>query len=507
MFDSNTNISNELENKIISKIDTKPPQCFKKFNQYYLEKEFKIDLNIIKNIKNIVIKNKIFTNALNFNKKNELMNDYNSGVDIIELSKKYDLPPLFLLNMIFKKKYDKNIIFIIKNLKLLDDKDWKLFSKAKLNDVFTIEDNKINNKMLIYKEYIKYYLYKNNIKFIENEYWFELENYVYKNKNIKWILYTDDYGSCLKKEYEITLNEQLKEINIKYKNSNGLILFSNNYCDKLKIKNADLIYLKINDDFTENNNIIYKETSKNGDFYKMSIESMTDKVSQHYYYSYYPLFLNQYRNIIKNNKKYKYAMLEIGVDKYRSINLWKKYFPESFIYGIDIDIQDEGKNYKIIKCDQSNTNELENVSDIILKDNRNIFFIIDDGSHYPEHQIKTFNLFFDKLLCYGGTYIIEDIETSYWTKNDIYGYKTRYGYNKSDSLIEVFKNLIDIVNSEFLTDENKNIINKKLKNFINNNVINLISGIFFGQNNLIITKKTLNDLAINKRKYRFEENL
>jgi hypothetical protein len=50
------------------------------------------------------------------------------------------------------------------------------------------------------------------------------------------------------------------------------------------------------------------------------------------------------------------------------------------------------------------------------------------------------------VIVEGGTYIIEDIETSYWTKGGLYGYETRYGYHHQNSLIEVFKDLLDDIN-------------------------------------------------------------
>jgi hypothetical protein len=73
--------------------------------------------------------------------------------------------------------------------------------------------------------------------------------------------------------------------------------------------------------------------------------------------------------------------------------------------------------------------------------------------------------------------------------------------------VEIFKNIADDVNSEFLNETNKLAHNKNLNMFINEHTRELISGIFFGQNNIIILKKTFDELSINKRKYRFESNL
>ena len=47
--------------------------------------------------------------------------------------------------------------------------------------------------------------------------------------------------------------------------------------------------------------------------------------------------------------------------------------------------------------------------------------VIDDGSHYPPHQLVSFEALWGSVAP-GGLYFIEDIETSYWRKNTmLYG--------------------------------------------------------------------------------------
>ena len=71
-----------------------------------------------------------------------------------------------------------------------------------------------------------------------------------------------------------------------------------------------------------------------------------------------------------------------------------------------------------IKAIQSNVKQLQLLSNKIGK----AFAVIDDGSHIPEHQLLTFNCFFDIVLQPGGIYILEDIEVSYWRRGSLYGY-------------------------------------------------------------------------------------
>ena len=219
----------------------------------------------------------------------------------------------------------------------------------------------------------------------------------------------------------------------------------------------------------------------------------TDKISHHGYHRFYPKFLNHLRE--KEG-----SLLEIGINMMCSLKLWLDYFPNFNIYGIDIDLSYKHDRGEVFKCDQSNLNDVIS----ILKD-INFLFIIDDGSHVPEHQLSCFNYLFDEKLLDGGVYIIEDIETSYWKTGDIYGYKTDYGYQNKKSCIEIFKNILDSINNEFLSNDDKNILDN-LTN-ISSSTRSKISTITFGHNCIIITKKTKEDYLYDNREYRFKEKI
>jgi hypothetical protein len=74
-------------------------------------------------------------------------------------------------------------------------------------------------------------------------------------------------------------------------------------------------------------------------------------------------------------------------------------------------------------------------------------FIIDDGSHLNAHQIETFGILWPHLKD-GGTYIVEDVQTSYWPSYGG-GPLGTPGYGKS--CMQWFKERVDSVNlSEFL---------------------------------------------------------
>lgn len=215
--------------------------------------------------------------------------------------------------------------------------------------------------------------------------------------------------------------------------------------------------------------------------FELGTKYETDKVYHHEYHDIYDFFLHKFYNSSG-------AMLEIGIHKGNSLNMWLELFPNAHIYGMDINISDTCERYSIIKGDQSNPEDLNNVHSIIS--NKDIFFINDDGSHIPEHQLLTFNTLFPTLQ-EGGVYIIEDIETSYWTTNGLYGYETRYGYKHPNSIIEIFKEVADSVNAEFVGHRPNRVMHH-----------NMIGSITFSRNCIIIVKQTRPT-----RPYRFSHNI
>ena len=238
---------------------------------------------------------------------------------------------------------------------------------------------------------------------------------------------------------------------------------------------------------------------QHADFAKIGRHQGTDKVTHHGYHRFYPRFIEHYRSMEGG------GMLEIGIDQQKSLQTWLGYFPNAFIYGLDIGVAASGPRHKIFRADQSNINELQNISKNEIS--HPIFFIIDDGSHIPEHQVLSFDYLFSNVLLPGGTYIIEDIETSYWTKNGLYGYRTNYGYHHTKSVIEVFKDLLDDINREFLNEQAKSSQDRRLGSDLSVKTRSAVSSITFGQNCIIIVKKTEEEDMYTNRKYRFAKNL
>ena len=141
-------------------------------------------------------------------------------------------------------------------------------------------------------------------------------------------------------------------------------------------------------------------------------------------------------------------MLEIGVDNKDSLWMWLDYFENVFVYGIEYGAEiheTTDKRYKVFIADQSNHSQCVR---IISELSHLLFLVIDDGSHLPVDQLSTFEQFFDVLIP-GGTYIIEDIETSYWANRNCYpAFKYNYGYHQPHSVVEVMKQVADEVSRD-----------------------------------------------------------
>lgn len=127
-------------------------------------------------------------------------------------------------------------------------------------------------------------------------------------------------------------------------------------------------------------------------------------------------------------------ILEIGVQGGGSLATWKKYFKDPQVTGVDIDPackQFEANGVNIRIGSQDDKGFLLSVE----KEFGPFDIIIDDGGHTMHQQILTFETLYP-LLKEEGIFVIEDIQTSYWSE---FG----GGYGRGGTAIEMIKNLID----------------------------------------------------------------
>lgn len=171
-----------------------------------------------------------------------------------------------------------------------------------------------------------------------------------------------------------------------------------------------------------------------------------------HYFEAYDRFFSKYRG--KD-----VTILEIGVFKGGSLQMWKDYFKTSDnkvkIYGIDIDpgcraFEEDG--IKIFIGSQEDREFLYRIREEIGK----VDILIDDGGHTMNQQIVTFEELFD-LVDDNGIYLCEDTHTSYMK---YYG-----GEYRGNTFIEYTKSLIDGLHKQYSeTDElEKNIYADNIK--------------------------------------------
>jgi 23S rRNA U2552 (ribose-2'-O)-methylase RlmE/FtsJ len=156
----------------------------------------------------------------------------------------------------------------------------------------------------------------------------------------------------------------------------------------------------------------------------------------HYFYIYDRLF-SEYR---EKNKPL--TLMEIGVDRGGSLEIWKKYLPEgSKIYGVDINTK-----CKEIPFSENIFFHLGNAADRAFMErtfgDTAFDIIVDDGSHICSEVIETFKIMFPRINN-GGLYVVEDLHTSYW--RDYGG-----GVRKKGSSIEYFKDLVEALNFDYI---------------------------------------------------------
>jgi hypothetical protein len=145
-------------------------------------------------------------------------------------------------------------------------------------------------------------------------------------------------------------------------------------------------------------------------------------------------------------------VFEIGILKGASLQMWRDYFPNAVIYGVDIDDKSSlnSGRIKTYVADQANRKQLQAMLDAAGTD---FDIILDDGGHSMEQQQVSFGFLFRHVKP-GGYYVIEDVHTSlYAIYKDSYG-ATESGENTTLAMIDHFIRT-GVIDSRYMTDEEK----------------------------------------------------
>jgi hypothetical protein len=133
-------------------------------------------------------------------------------------------------------------------------------------------------------------------------------------------------------------------------------------------------------------------------------------------------------------------MLEVGVDRGGSLQMWREYLPKATIVGLDINPKaaqhdDPGRDIHVRIGDQTDNRFLQSVVDEFGPFDT----VLDDGGHTPKQMIGSFQYLFPRLEP-GGVYIVEDVCANYWTP-----YR-----DQPESFIDFTKWLMDAMHAPYL---------------------------------------------------------
>ncbi|CAI3788166.1 hypothetical protein AHFPHNDE_01839 [Pseudomonas sp. MM227] len=153
-------------------------------------------------------------------------------------------------------------------------------------------------------------------------------------------------------------------------------------------------------------------------------------------------YLTKYDDLFSSYSKQRINMLEIGVQNGGSLEIWAKYFSMAdSIVGCDINplCADIAFSNGAIRFVPGDINAAETLW-AIRKHASTFDIVIDDGSHVSSDIVHTFATLFP-LLADNGTYVIEDLHCSYWSRFE-------GGLTANTSAMAFLKKLVDIVNFE-----------------------------------------------------------
>ena len=155
----------------------------------------------------------------------------------------------------------------------------------------------------------------------------------------------------------------------------------------------------------------------------------------HKWHHYFEIYERHFQRF----KGKKIVLLEIGIHKGGSLEMWRKYFGEECeIIGVDINPlchRFENEKTKVFIGSQDDRDFLRELKSEIPK----VDILIDDGGHMMDQLKITFEELYDWVK-EDGVYLVEDLHTCYWPAYE-------GGYKRKNSFIEYCKSLVDQLNA------------------------------------------------------------
>lgn len=268
-FDYNIHINpldSNIEKYICSKLDLTPYKSYSKMSDEEIYKiynkvinKFKLSIGlpeyfcpeIILSIRaNLMRSHMIINHKKVVSLGSMIINDYNNGMGVLELSSKYDGSPLNILRLIFASKYKKKLTQLIKSKKILSSEDTTQLDLAISNDLYAlINQDKVLKKSTEFELSIQEILDKLGIQYKTQEQLAQeqieesdkaintpdfliLDDLWINGKKINWIDAKNFYG--LNTQY---IKKRIKHQTKKYLDvwGSGSIIFSLGFSSELKI--------------------------------------------------------------------------------------------------------------------------------------------------------------------------------------------------------------------------------------------------------------------------------
>jgi len=147
-------------------------------------------------------------------------------------------------------------------------------------------------------------------------------------------------------------------------------------------------------------------------------------------------YLDAYERHFAGLRQTAVRVLEIGVMKGGSLDIWRDYFgPAATIFGVDIDPACANRVTAPNMVRIGSQDDLAFLRAVVAEMG-GVDIVIDDGSHIGRHQRASFDALFP-LLGDGGLYAIEDLHTAYWPGH------FEGGYRRKGTAIDLVKQMID----------------------------------------------------------------
>ncbi len=157
-------------------------------------------------------------------------------------------------------------------------------------------------------------------------------------------------------------------------------------------------------------------------------------------------FFDVYEKHFSRFRNTRMRILEIGINEGGSMLLWRNYFgADCEIHGLDIN-----PNARNVVADDVfvhiGSQDDEEFLLSIVRQHGPFDIVIDDGSHFMDHQIRSFETLYPTMT-ERGVYVCEDAFTSYWRE-----YSGKVG--GANTFIEYAKGLVDELHAYWATDDN-----------------------------------------------------